>query len=127
MKRIIPGSQLLRAIAIASAIALAGAVTLASAQGSQGKGGQSAKRERNAAAPQPPSTVSPVIVQPKPEADKISPAKKAALHAEAKKRKAWQSYRNATVPTSAPGRGASGVTASEMAGNYPGLSKPPAR
>lgn len=127
MKCVIPGSQLLQTIAIASAVALAGGVTVAAAQGSPGKGGQSAKTQRSAAAPQPPSTVSPVIVQPKPKAEKISPAKKAALEAEAKKRKAWQSYRNAPVPTSAPGRGTSGVTASEMTGNYPGLSNLPSK
>jgi hypothetical protein len=68
-----------------------------------------------------------VIVRPGPKADKISPAKKAALDAEARKRKAWQSYRSATVPTRAPGRGAPGASASEMTGAYPGLSNLPSK
>ena len=127
MKCILRASPLLQGIAVASAIGLAGAAPVALAQGSQGQGGQSQKSKSSAAAPQPPSNVSPVIVQPGPKPDKISPAKRAALDAEAKKRKAWQSYRSATVPASAPGRGEPGVTASEMTGNYPGLSNLPSK
>lgn len=108
------------AIALAGVIGLAGPASTAFAEGGQARDSQS-KESESSAASKPPASVSGVVVQPAPKPNKIPPAKRAALDAEANKRKAWQNYRNATTPASAPGRGAPGVTASEQTGNYPGL------
>lgn len=65
-----------------------------------------------------PGSVPGVVVQAPPKRSTISPKKKAALDAEAAKRKTWQTYRATAAPT--PARSA-GAGAEERAENYPGL------
>jgi hypothetical protein len=115
----------LQAIAVAGAIGFAAPASVALAQGTQGQGSQSQKGESSAAASKPPGNVSGVVVQPAPKLNKIPPAKKAALDAEAAKRKTWQTYRNTTAPASAPARATPGMSASARAENYPGLRSLP--
>ena len=79
---------------------------------------QSARQSANSPAASEPSTVPGVVVQPAPKPSTMSVKKKAALDAEAAKRKAWKNYRAAPAPT--PGRTA-GVSAEARAENYPGL------
>ena len=102
---------LLRAITVAGAIGFAAPASVALAQGRQGE-----KSESSAAASKP-GIVGGVVVQAPPKLDRIPPAKKAALDAEAAKRKAWQKYRT-TIP--APTAGAD-AGAPAQAENYPGL------
>lgn len=116
---------LLRAIVAAGAIGFVAPASVALAQVGQGQGGQSHKSESSAAASKRSGSVSGVVVQPAPNLNKIPPAKKAALDAEAAKRKAWQTYRNTTAPASAPGRATPGMSASAQTENYPGLRSLP--
>jgi hypothetical protein len=108
------------AVALAAGVAAPGSVAFAQggqAQGGQAQGGQDGKS--HGAAPAKP--VSGVTVEAPPKRETIPPAKKAAMDAAAAKRKTWQNYRNATTPASAPGAANPGMSASAMAGNYPGL------
>jgi hypothetical protein len=127
------------AVAFAATVAAPGSVAFAQGgqgqagqgqgsqgQGSQGQAGQGAKspdgKSHGAAAAAKPGAVSGVTVEaPAPKRDTIPPAKRAALDAEAAKRKTWNNYSNATAPRSAPGAAAPGASASALAGNYPGL------
>jgi hypothetical protein len=117
-------------IAVAFATGVAAPGSMAFAQGSQGQGspGQGAQGAQGAKSPDgkshgaaPAKPVSGVTVQAPPKRETIPPAKKAALDAQAAKRKRWNAYRDATTPTSAPGAASPGASASAMAGNYPGL------
>lgn len=109
-----PATLLLRVIAVAGAIGLASQASEALAQaGPDGKTASSAAASK-------PGTVSGVTVQAPPKT-RIPPGKKAALDAEAAKRKAWKTYRATTpapTPASTP---TAGVSASARAENYPGL------
>jgi len=107
-------SSIFQATLILPAIAVAGAIGFAAPASVQA--GQSAKSASSAAEP---ATVHGVVVQaPKPNG--IPPEKKAALDAQAAKRKAWTKYR--TAPTATATSAAPGTTsASTRAGNYPGL------
>jgi hypothetical protein len=60
-----------------------------------------------------------VVVQAPPKLDKIPADKKAALDAQAAKRKAWKKYR--TAPPTGTATGAATPGASANAENYPGL------
>jgi hypothetical protein len=111
--RIFRATLLLQAITVAGVIGFAAPASVALAQGSQG-----AKSESSAAASKPGS-VAGVVVQAPPKLNRIPPAKKAALDAEAAKRKAWKKYRD-TTPT-ATARGSASAGASAQAENYPGL------
>lgn len=105
--------QRLLAIALAGAIGLAAPASVALAQGGQGE-----KGERSAAASKPGS-VAGVVVQAQPKLSRIPPAKRAALDAEAAKRRAWQKYHQAAPAPTA--RADAGVSATARAENYPGL------
>jgi hypothetical protein len=106
---------LLPAIAVAGVIGLAAPGSVALAQASQG-----GKNESDAAASKP-GGVAGVVVQAPPKLNRIPPAKKAALDAEAAKRKTWQKYRTTTPSTPAHGTEPASTTAAARAENYPGL------
>jgi hypothetical protein len=114
---IVRASRFLQAIAVAGAIGLVAPPSAAWAQNSQGK-----KPQASAAASQPAS-VPGVVVQAPPKLDRVPPDKKAALDAQARKRKAWTTYRKTTpTPTAAASATAPATaSASAKAENYPGL------
>jgi hypothetical protein len=62
-----------------------------------------------------------VVVQAPPKISSIPANKRAALDAEAAKRKAWQKYRSATPAPTSASTPTAGVSASERAEDYPGL------
>ena len=89
--------------------------SVALAQGSQGQ-----KSESSAAASKPGS-VGGVVVQAPPKLKGVPPDKKAAMDAEAARRKHWTKYRKTTpLPASAAPAPAT-VSAAARAENYPGL------
>ena len=105
---------LLRVIAVAGAIGSASQASVALAQaGHDGKTGSSAAASK-------PGAVSGVTVQAPPR-PKISPGKKAALDAEAAKRKAWKTYRITTPAPTSASRPTAAISAASRAENYPGL------
>lgn len=110
-----PSRLLRRAIAVVGAIGLAAPASFALAQGSDG--GKSA----TSAAASKPGSVPGVVVQAPPKPSNIPPKKKAALDAEAAKRKAWKNYRTVTPAPTAASTPTAGVSASARAENYPGL------
>jgi hypothetical protein len=118
---ILRANLVLQTIVLAGTIGFAAPASVSLAQGSQGHGSQSQKSKSSAVASKPPGSVSGVVVQPAPKGNKIPPAKRTALDAEAAKRKAWQSYRDSPTPASAPASASPGMSASARAENYPGL------
>jgi len=79
---------------------------------------QAAEQSASSPAATKAGSVPGVVVEAPPKRSAIPAKKKAALDAEAAKRKRWQSYRATTAPT--PARTA-GVSAEARAENYPGL------
>jgi hypothetical protein len=106
---------LVQAVAVAGAIGFAAPASVALAQGSQG-----GKSESKAAASKSGS-VAGVVVEAPPKLDRIPPAKKAALDAEAAKRKTWKKYRSAAPAATSAAAATATTTASARAENYPGL------
>lgn len=111
---IFQASLILPALVVAGAIGFAAPASVGWAQAGQGA------KTGSGPTTSAPATVPGVVVQaPKP--DKIPPAKKAALEAQAAKRKSWNTYRKAAptaaVTTAAPGT----ASASSRAENYPGV------
>jgi hypothetical protein len=110
-----PAALLFRVIAVAGAIGMASPASVALAQARHG--GKSA----SSVAASRPGVVSGVVVQAPSKTSRMPPDKKAALDAEAAKRKAWKKYRTTTpapMPASMP---TAGMSASARAENYPGL------
>jgi hypothetical protein len=110
-----PAALLFRLIAVAGAIGLASPASVALAQA--GHGGKSASSDAASRL----GAVSGVVVQAPSKTSRMPPDKKAALDAEAAKRKAWKKYRTTTpapMPASMP---TAGMSASARAENYPGL------
>src|SRR5690349_14803921 len=97
-----------------SLIMLAGVAAVAVIAGDAQADGNSA----SSPAASKPGSVPGVVVQARPKPSTIPPKKKAALDAQAAKRKAWQDYRAGTAAT--PARSA-GASAEALAENYPGL------
>jgi hypothetical protein len=113
-------AERLAALALAAVLGATASTSSALAQGaSSGQAAQAGKAKP--AHPASKSTSVPgVVVQPRPQPSKVPPDKKAALDAQAAKRKAWANYRTTTPTATAHGRGKPG--SSPDPGNYPGLS-----
>lgn len=108
-------TQLLQAIAIAGAILFAAPASVALAQGGQGGKSESSATESK------PRSVPDVVVQAPPKLNGVPPEKKAALNAEAAKRKAWNTYRKTAPAAPATATAPATASASSKAENYPGL------